>query len=131
MRPLLGTLPTTQACALTGNRTSDPLVYRLALSPLSHTSQGMEIIFRKQLGQCKTTSQIPHYDKELPKTVKVMLERRHLERLLFLHLQITDRAIRLHTRSNTRDSKCAGRASFCRPMWHRGRGGVETYRHAI
>ena len=38
--PVLGTLPATQACALTGNRTSDPLVHRLALSPLSHTSQG-------------------------------------------------------------------------------------------
>ena len=30
----------TQACALTGNQTSDPLVHRLALNPLSHTSQG-------------------------------------------------------------------------------------------
>ena len=38
--PLLGTWPTTQACALTGNRTGDPLVLRLALNPLSHTSQG-------------------------------------------------------------------------------------------
>ena len=33
--------PATQACALTGNRTSDPLVCRLALKPLSHTSQGI------------------------------------------------------------------------------------------
>ena len=40
MRPLQGTWPTTQACALTGNGTSDPLVHRPALSPLSHTSQG-------------------------------------------------------------------------------------------
>ena len=40
MRPLLGTWPTTQACALTGNRTSYPLVCSLALNPLSHTSQG-------------------------------------------------------------------------------------------
>ena len=38
--PQLGTQPATQACALTGNGTSDPLVPRLALSPLSHTSQG-------------------------------------------------------------------------------------------
>ena len=36
--PLLGTWPTTQACALTGNRTGDPLVLRLALNSLSHTS---------------------------------------------------------------------------------------------
>ena len=40
-RPLLGTWPVTQACALTGNRTSDPLICRLALNPLSHTSQGI------------------------------------------------------------------------------------------
>ena len=38
--PLLGTWPTTQARALTGNRTSDPLVCRLAQNPLSHASRG-------------------------------------------------------------------------------------------
>ena len=38
--PLLDTWPATQACALTGNRTGDPLVHRLALNPLSHSSQG-------------------------------------------------------------------------------------------
>ena len=37
---LLGTWPATQANALTGNQTRDPLVHRLTLSPLSHTSQG-------------------------------------------------------------------------------------------
>ena len=37
--PLMGTWPTTQACALTGNRTSDPLIFRLALNSLKHTSQ--------------------------------------------------------------------------------------------
>ena len=40
---LLGTRPTTQACAQTGNLTSDPLVLRPALSPLSHTSQGSNL----------------------------------------------------------------------------------------
>ena len=40
MHPLLETWPETQACALTGNRTSGPLVHRLALSPLNHTIQG-------------------------------------------------------------------------------------------
>ena len=38
--PLLGTWPATQACALTGNQTGNLLVCRLALDPLSHTSQG-------------------------------------------------------------------------------------------
>ena len=37
---LLGTWPATQACALTGNQTGDPLVCRPALNPLSQTSQG-------------------------------------------------------------------------------------------
>ena len=36
---LLGTQPTTQACALTGSRTCDLLVCTPALHPLSHTSQ--------------------------------------------------------------------------------------------
>ena len=43
--PLLGTWPATQACALTGNRTNDPLVCRLALNPLSHISQARSYIF--------------------------------------------------------------------------------------
>ena len=38
--PLLRNCPATQACALTGNQTGDPLVHRLALNPLSLTSQG-------------------------------------------------------------------------------------------
>ena len=42
--PRLGTWPTTQACAPTGNRTSNPLVRRPVLNPLSHSSQG-EIFF--------------------------------------------------------------------------------------
>ena len=35
------TWPAAQACALTGNQTSDLLVHRLTLNPLSHTSQGV------------------------------------------------------------------------------------------
>ena len=38
--PTLATWLATQACALTGNGTGDPLVSRPALSLLSHTSQG-------------------------------------------------------------------------------------------
>ena len=46
--PQLGTWPATQACALTGNRTGDPLVDRLALTPLSHANQGVRILSRKR-----------------------------------------------------------------------------------
>ena len=45
VRPHLGTWPATQACALTENQTRDPLVRRLALNPLSHTSQGC-VVFK-------------------------------------------------------------------------------------
>ena len=38
-RPLFGTWPVTQARALIGNQTGNPLVLRLALNSLSHTSQ--------------------------------------------------------------------------------------------
>ena len=38
--PLLGAWPATQACTLTGNWTSNPVVHRPALNPLKHTSQG-------------------------------------------------------------------------------------------
>ena len=47
VRPLLGTWAATQARSLTGNRTSDPLVPRSALNPLSHTSQ-LLIDFRQR-----------------------------------------------------------------------------------
>ena len=44
--PQLGTWPATQAaCALTGNRTGNLLVHRLALSPLGHTNQGIQVSF--------------------------------------------------------------------------------------
>ena len=43
--PLLETWPATQACALTGNQTGDPLVCRPTLNPRSHTSQGNCMIF--------------------------------------------------------------------------------------
>ena len=38
-----GTEPTNQACALTGNRTSDPLPCRVTPNQLSHTGQGRTI----------------------------------------------------------------------------------------
>ena len=38
--PQLRACRATQACALTGNQTCNPLVHRLVLNPLSHTSQG-------------------------------------------------------------------------------------------
>ena len=42
---LLGTWPATQTCVLTGNQTSDPLVCRPVLNPLSHSSQGLSFCF--------------------------------------------------------------------------------------
>ena len=43
--PLLGTWPATQACAPTGNTTSDSFVPSAALSPLSHLSPDSTLIF--------------------------------------------------------------------------------------
>ena len=43
--PLLGTWPATQACALTGNLSSDPLVHRPVLNLLSYTCQGYLFIY--------------------------------------------------------------------------------------
>ena len=39
LAPYQGPWPATQACALTGNQTSDPLVPSTALTPLNRTSQ--------------------------------------------------------------------------------------------
>ena len=43
--PPTGAWPTTQACALTGNRTDNALVRRPALNPLSYSSQGNTLYF--------------------------------------------------------------------------------------
>ena len=48
--PSLGTRTVTQACALAGNRTRDPLLRRPALNPLSHTSQGQNAVFLNTWG---------------------------------------------------------------------------------
>ena len=44
----MGTWPATQACALTRNQTSDPLVHRPVFSPLSRTSQGRFVFLRRE-----------------------------------------------------------------------------------
>ena len=38
--------PTTQAFALTGNQSSDPLIHRLAFHPQNHISQGPRCYFK-------------------------------------------------------------------------------------
>ena len=43
--PPMGAWPATQACALTGNQTSSPLVLRPALNLLSYTSQDCNFNF--------------------------------------------------------------------------------------
>ena len=48
--PPLGTWPITQACALTGNWISNPVLCRPALNPLSHTSQSLAKIFEEEIG---------------------------------------------------------------------------------
>ena len=62
MRPLLEPWTATQPCALTGNRTGDPLVRRPALNPLSHTSQGTRVFIR---GSQEDQSQTRSCDKEI------------------------------------------------------------------
>ena len=42
--PSPGTWPATQACALTGNHTSDALISRLTLNPLSYISQAKNFL---------------------------------------------------------------------------------------
>ena len=46
---LWGTWPATLACVLTRNRTSNPLVHRLALNPVTHTSQGKEVVLNRNI----------------------------------------------------------------------------------
>ena len=54
VRPLLGTWPTTQACALTGNQTCSPLV----CSPLSHTFRAGSVFYIYNVKVCCINSQI-------------------------------------------------------------------------
>ena len=54
------TWPATQACALIGNQTGDPLVHRPVLNPLSHASQGYTDFYTVCLypGYHRSTKQI-------------------------------------------------------------------------
>ena len=55
-RPHLGTWPTSQACALTRNRTGDPSVSRPVFNPLNHASQSYLPLFflnRRKIQECK------------------------------------------------------------------------------
>ena len=55
MHRLLRTWPATQACAVTGNRTCEPVVRRLAPNPLSHTSWAfLFCILTLQGGMCRS-----------------------------------------------------------------------------
>ena len=61
--PLLGTWSTTQACAQSGNRTSDPLGHRPMFNALSYTSQCIFFIFTNNLIDLDilSMSTISHY----------------------------------------------------------------------
>ena len=50
--------PATQACALPRNRTSDPLVCRPALNPLSYTSQGCILLLTLWQSWCFSWQQL-------------------------------------------------------------------------
>ena len=56
--PQLGTWPTTQSCALTGNQTGDPWVSKglAGAYPLSHTSQRFLLIYFRKRGRERETS---------------------------------------------------------------------------
>ena len=60
----LVTWPTTQACALPGNRTSDPWVFRPALS-LSHTNRGVRKCFKENESITTTTTTYPYHSKNI------------------------------------------------------------------
>ena len=49
--PNQGTWPATQACALTGIQTGDPLGHRPAINPLSYTSQGQVHVLNTRLSE--------------------------------------------------------------------------------
>ena len=58
--PELGAWSVTQTCALTKNRTGDPLLLSLAFSPPSHTSQGLWQFFWTFLIDTTLLSSSPH-----------------------------------------------------------------------
>ena len=74
-RPLLGTWPTTQACALTGNLTSNSLVHRPMLNTLSHTSQGPVLFFKPKLISPLLKEDFPNHFTILQMTHCLLLHR--------------------------------------------------------
>ena len=93
--PQLGIQAATQICALTRNQTSDPLVHRPALNPLSHTSQGSRWEFlkawtreeAKELKYIRCSS--PSYHQILYHSWKILWhnQRKHFYKNLYIPIQ--------------------------------------------
>ena len=56
--PYWGPGPQPRHVPCTGNRTHNPLVRRLVLNPLSHTSQGRRLVFRYTVFEIPTIIQV-------------------------------------------------------------------------
>ena len=60
--PPTGDLAHNQACALTGNRSSNHLVHRPVLNPLSYTSQGQIPIFVRHIMAFTLLNNVPSFE---------------------------------------------------------------------
>ena len=74
VHPRLGAWPAPQACALTGNWTSNPLVCRPALNPLSHTSQGKTSAFLSPGVMFFLACHVPLLSTENKKEMAIILD---------------------------------------------------------
>ena len=93
----LGTWPATQACALTGNRTGDPLVCKPALNPLSHTSQGAKNTFNAHhIIRCSSKRK----KMCLPSTYTCLFQRRDLADLKLPKRQFIQNILNWHADIN-------------------------------
>ena len=96
--PLLGTWPATQACALTGIPTSNILVLRPALNPLSHTSQGCLLppffsytatkISSPPIQSLHQLLSLPLCPKSLIHLIRLMIHEHCFHQVIFLHQNI-------------------------------------------
>ena len=83
-RPQTGTWPATQVRALTGNRTSNLLLCRPEVNPLSHMSQHVHVDFLKLRTQCVLVTGISFIQQIISKPRNNLLHKLFSEICIFL-----------------------------------------------
>ena len=103
VHPQMGFWPTTQACALAGNRTDNLSFTGLCSYPLSHTSHSFFCVILKQNPDIHTTSPQYSSDSRFPSDPRACLSEAAVGWLAACPVSFAARALLVHGTAHARD----------------------------